>query len=91
VSSRTQFSTRLHCVLFLRAEKMALPVTHVLWKNYVEEGRVTADDFLVTYDAAGVNPGELKEGQILMELLYLSVDPYMRGRMRNTKVHTVQR
>eukprot|EP00775_Hariotina_reticulata_P009113 gene9113-9282_t len=64
---------------------MALPVSDILWKDYVEEGRVTADDFLVTTDAAGVNPGELKEGQILVELLYLSVDPYMRGRMRNTK------
>jgi NADPH-dependent curcumin reductase CurA len=70
---------------------MALPVTHIIWKDYVEEGRVTTDDFVVSTDAAGVDPGQLKEGQILMELLYLSVDPYMRGRMRNTKVHTVQR
>lgn len=37
-----------------------------------------------TFELVEVDVGELGEGQVLIENRYLSVDPYMRGRMRET-------
>ncbi len=33
----------------------------------------------------GVELGELREGEVLLKSLFISVDPYMRGRMNDTK------
>ncbi|RVA55481.1 NADP-dependent oxidoreductase [Mesorhizobium sp. M7A.F.Ca.US.001.01.1.1] len=45
------------------------------------QGRPKPDDFRIeTVD--GVQPGE---GELLLQILYLSLDPYMRGRMNATK------
>jgi hypothetical protein len=53
----------------------AYPVTSVLWKGFVEEGPVPADNFVVSSGAAALSSGDLQEGQVLLQLLYLSVDP----------------
>lgn len=63
----------------------AFPVTSVLWKGHVQDGPVPVDNFIVSEGTETVN-AELKEGAVLVQLLYLSVDPYMRGRMRDMKV-----
>lgn len=46
---------------------MALPVTHVLWRDYVESGKVAEQDFEVTTDS--VDPASLQDGEVLVELL----------------------
>ncbi|MBL0692985.1 NADP-dependent oxidoreductase [Comamonas sp. JC664] len=45
------------------------------------EGRPTPENFRVE-DAAAAEPGE---GEVLLKVLYLSLDPYMRGRMSAAK------
>lgn len=45
-----------------------------------------AASLLLSCAWAQVDPEGLKDGEVLVELLYLSVDPYMRGRMINQKV-----
>ncbi|KAF5829915.1 NADPH dependent alkenal/alkenone reductase [Dunaliella salina] len=51
----------------------------VLWTNYVEDGPVPPENFQLKE----IDLPDLKDGEVLLELQYLSVDPYMRGRMRN--------
>mmetsp|Transcript_13590 Transcript_13590/g.23897 ORF Transcript_13590/g.23897 Transcript_13590/m.23897 type:complete len:352 (-) Transcript_13590:62-1117(-) len=53
----------------------------VLWKDYVETGLPKPDNFILK---EAPMPEVTKDGEIKLNLLYLSVDPYMRGRMRNT-------
>lgn len=48
------------------------------------EGWVTPDNF----DVREVDAGEPGEGQLLLRNIYLSVDPYMRGRMNDVKSYT---
>lgn len=62
---------------------MALPVTSVLWKDYVDDRAVQESDFEVS--TSEIDPANLQDGEVLVELLYLSVDPYLRGRMRRMK------
>ncbi|KAF6262190.1 hypothetical protein COO60DRAFT_1636219 [Scenedesmus sp. NREL 46B-D3] len=62
---------------------MALPVTSVLWKDYVDNRAVQESDFIVA--TSEIDPASLQDGEVLVELLYLSVDPYLRGRMRRMK------
>lgn len=62
---------------------MAREVTHVLFKDYVNDGAVPADNFVAS--KGSVDPDGLKEGEILVQLLYLSVDPYMRMQMKDAK------
>jgi NADPH-dependent curcumin reductase CurA len=52
----------------------------VTWNDFVEAGEVTKDNFTVTKAPVTLTP---KEGEVVLEMLYLSVDPYMRGRMRD--------
>jgi NADPH-dependent curcumin reductase CurA len=68
---------------------MAYPVTSILWKGHVGDGAVPADNFIVS-DSGSISSEQLKDGEALMQLLYLSVDPYMRGRMREMKVSKLQ-
>jgi NADPH-dependent curcumin reductase CurA len=60
-------------------------VTSILWKGHVEDGPVPEDNFIVS-EGSSVSTEQLQEGEVLVQLLYLSVDPYMRGRMREMKV-----
>ncbi|KAF6250931.1 NADPH dependent alkenal/alkenone reductase [Scenedesmus sp. NREL 46B-D3] len=62
---------------------MDLEVTSVLWKQHVEDRPVTADDFQLA--GSIIDPQQMADSDILVELLYLSVDPYMRGMMRNAQ------
>eukprot|EP00882_Tetradesmus_deserticola_P033412 GHRQ01038171.1.p1 GENE.GHRQ01038171.1~~GHRQ01038171.1.p1 ORF type:complete len:120 (+),score=34.96 GHRQ01038171.1:108-467(+) len=62
---------------------MPLPITSVLWKDFVDKGAVKVTDFNVSTNE--IDPDSLQDGEVLVELLYLSVDPYMRGRMRRMK------
>jgi len=57
----------------------------IFLKGYVDEGLPTESDFkLVEEDIDLKAAGEaLKEGETLVRVLYLSVDPYMRGRMKS--------
>ncbi|KAF8071356.1 hypothetical protein HT031_001440 [Scenedesmus sp. PABB004] len=71
------------------AAAMALPVTSVLWAapgGAVNDRAVAPEDFAVSTTGT-VSAAELADGEVLVELLYLSVDPYMRGRMRHMKSH----
>lgn len=45
------------------------------------QGRVTPDDFRTEEFA----PPALEPGELLLEVMYLSIDPYMRGRMDDKK------
>ncbi|KAF6252848.1 NADPH dependent alkenal/alkenone reductase [Scenedesmus sp. NREL 46B-D3] len=63
---------------------MDLEVTSVLWKQHVEDRPVTADDFQLANSI--IDPQQMADSDILVELLYLSVDPYMRGMMRDAQV-----
>ncbi|KAG1656610.1 hypothetical protein FOA52_008433 [Chlamydomonas sp. UWO 241] len=56
--------------------------------DYVSEGKVTPQHF-VMLDTPALTEADVPEGGCLLELAYLSVDPYMRGRMRNTKGYFV--
>lgn len=66
---------------------MAIEVTSVLFKDYVDDGSVPADNFVLSKDS--VDPGSLKDSEILVQLLYLSVDPYMRMQMKNSNIFQV--
>lgn len=66
---------------------MAVQVTSILFKDYVNEGKVPEDNFVVSKDSSIDPSKDLKDGQIFVEVLYLSVDPYMRARMRYSKEH----
>lgn len=61
------------------------PVTSILWKGHVEDGPVPESNFVVS-EGSSISAEQLQDGEVLVELLYLSVDPYMRGRMREMKV-----
>jgi NADPH-dependent curcumin reductase CurA len=52
----------------------AHPVTSILWKGHVEDGPVPADNFIVS-DGVSISAEQLKDGEVLVQLLYLSVDP----------------
>lgn len=60
-----------------------ITATAIIFKDFVNEGRVPEDNFVEK--AQEVDSDALKDGEVLVELLYLSVDPYMRGRMINQK------
>lgn len=67
---------------------MAIEVTDVLFKDYVDDGPVPADNFVVS-KAGSVEPTALQDSEILVQLLYLSVDPYMRNQMKNAKASNI--
>src|SRR6478609_9116671 len=48
------------------------------------KGTPTADNFRFEK----INLPELKDGEVLLEPVYMSVDPYMRGRMNDAKSYT---
>lgn len=59
--------------------------TKVLF-NAIPEGEATLDTFKVVTDEKIDVDADLQDGEILLKLLTVSLDPYMRGRMRgNTK------
>lgn len=62
--------------------------TAILWKEYVDAGVVQPEHF-VTSDAPIPKEEDLNEGDVIVELVYVSVDPYMRGRMRPGKGYFV--
>ena len=41
------------------------------------------------FEVVNVSMPEPEEGQMLVEILWLSLDPYMRGRMNNVKSYAV--
>jgi len=45
---------------------------------------VSLDNFAIQ-DTAAIDPSSLDTGSVLMKLVYVSVDPYMRARMNETK------
>lgn len=56
-------------------------VKRVIFAKFVKEGEVPLDTFKV--EEATVSTSELQDGDVLMETLYLSVDPYMRPLMKD--------
>lgn len=63
---------------------MLMEVTSILFKDFVNDGPVPVDNFVAT--TRTFSPDDLKDSEILVQLLYLSVDPYMRMQMKDTKV-----
>jgi hypothetical protein len=61
-------------------------VTSILFKDFVNDGKVPEDNFVVNKEHSIDPDSDLKDGQIFLRLLYLSVDPYMRTRMRKMEV-----
>jgi len=60
--------------------------TQVLYKN-VPKGLPNADqDFEVAKQSIDLDNVTLKENELLIKTLYISVDPYMRGRMRDPSI-----
>lgn len=64
---------------------MAVETTQVLFKEFVNDGKVPVENFVVD-KSKKLNPSDLKDGEIFVETLYLSVDPYMRTRMIKMEV-----
>jgi len=54
----------------------------VRMKHYIDDGPATPGSF-VEYDVPEPAEGDVPEGGALVQIAYVSVDPYMRGRMRN--------
>lgn len=63
---------------------MALEATSILLKDYVDTGNVPIDTFSLHNDS--IDPQKLRDGEVVVELLYLSVDPYLRFRMHSKSV-----
>jgi hypothetical protein len=63
-------------------------VTSILFKDFVNDGKVPEDNFVVNKEHSIDPESDLKDGQIFLRLLYISVDPYMRTRMRKMEVST---
>jgi NADPH-dependent curcumin reductase CurA len=61
-------------------------VTSILFKDFVNDGKVPEDNFVVNKDHSIDPDNDLRDGQIFLRLLYISVDPYMRTRMRKSEV-----
>jgi NADPH-dependent curcumin reductase CurA len=59
----------------------------IISKEIILKSRPTGFPTLENFDFRNVEIGDLKEGQILVKNLYMSVDPYMRGRMNNVKTY----
>ncbi|KAG0004283.1 hypothetical protein BGZ79_009773 [Entomortierella chlamydospora] len=57
----------------------------VTFLKYPQEYPVPGEHFAVETNELHV---ELKEGDVLLRNLYISLDPYMRGKMRNAKSYT---
>lgn len=69
----------------LQPLEASLDVTSIVLKHYVDAGPVPEEAFGVqqsTLDAAA-----MPEGSAVVEVLYLSVDPYMRPLMRENTAH----
>ncbi len=64
----------------VRYKKYIIPMNTILLKNR-PEGEPTLSDFEFTQQ----DEQAPDEGQLLLELVYVSVDPYLRGRMRDAK------
>ncbi|KAI9137744.1 NADPH dependent alkenal/alkenone reductase [Paraphysoderma sedebokerense] len=58
-------------------------VSKILWKGPVQEGEVTEKHFEIVKSQSA--PSKLESGDVEVQLIYISVDPYMRGRMRSAK------
>lgn len=78
----TNLSAFIHTT---KARSMAVEVTQILFKDFVNEGKVPKENFVVD-KSQKLNASELKDGEIFVETLYLSVDPYMRTRMIKMEV-----
>ncbi|KAJ2507977.1 hypothetical protein H4217_008660 [Coemansia sp. RSA 1939] len=63
---------------------MPSQVTRVALKHHVPGGYLKESDFSVE-KAPAPTKDQLKEGQVLLQPLYYSVDPYQRGRISGTK------
>ncbi|KNC98089.1 uncharacterized protein SPPG_06499 [Spizellomyces punctatus DAOM BR117] len=63
--------------------------TQVLFKQDPGAGWVEPSHMEVTKTAFDPDTVELKEGDVLVKVLYLSLDPYMRGRMNTSKARYV--
>lgn len=57
-------------------------------KEIVLASRPKGMPMLENFETKNVELPELTENEILLEVLYFSVDPYMRGRMNDTKSYT---
>lgn len=68
-------------VCFWKGEKKVQEKNRTIYFVKRPEGMVTENCFSLKHDSIP----EPQDGEVLLETLYLSVDPYMRGRMRNVK------
>ncbi|KAJ1976691.1 Glutamate decarboxylase 2 [Dimargaris xerosporica] len=57
----------------------------VLLKRYKPEGRITEDDFVIDRSAPVPHEADLKPDEVAYETKFLSVDPYMRGRITGAR------
>ena len=62
-------------------------MAEIVSKEIVLKSRPIGIPSLDNFDFREVKIGEIKEGEILVKNLYMSVDPYMRGRMNNVKTY----
>lgn len=63
----------------------SLEVTSVVLQRYVDSGPVPDDAF--SLQQSTINVDGLEDGHVVVEVLYLSVDPYMRPLMRINQNH----
>jgi NADPH:quinone reductase len=57
-------------------------------KQIVLASRPKGKPVLENFETKGIELPEIKEGEILLQPLFYSVDPYMRGRMNDAKSYT---
>ncbi|KAI7833513.1 oxidoreductase [Kickxella alabastrina] len=63
---------------------MTPQITRISLKDYVPKGHATLSDFVIE-QVPTPTKDQLKDGQIILHPLYLSVDPYQRGRLSGAK------
>ena len=54
-------------------------------KQIVLSGRPTGKPVLENFKTENIELTEIKDNEVLLEAMYFSVDPYMRGRMNDAK------
>jgi NADPH-dependent curcumin reductase CurA len=59
-------------------------VTSIIFRDYVNAGAVPTENFVP--QVTNIDSSSLNNGDIYVQLLYLSVDPYLRMMMKDVMV-----
>ncbi|KAJ1839767.1 hypothetical protein LPJ57_010751, partial [Coemansia sp. RSA 486] len=63
---------------------MSSTASRIIFKDFIPSGLPSISDFVVEKVPAPTKE-QLKDGQVIVSPLYMSIDPYQRGRLTGTK------